>query len=137
MNEMMTNGSVKQLRRTRNGKVIAGVCSGVGEYVGIDPNILRVGLAIASLFGGLGVGIYAVAWLLIPADDRNASIVQDLIDKNKDNPVWLDAKSKAEKGWAKATNHQGGNSYQYPRPTSDPYAHHPYAQQPKNDKPAV
>ncbi|HEY9524822.1 MAG TPA: PspC domain-containing protein, partial [Thermopolyspora sp.] len=81
MNE--SNAQHRQLKRTKNGRIIAGVCSGVGEYTGVDPNILRVGLAIASFFGGLGFGIYAVAWLLIPEEDRQTSIVQDLINKQR------------------------------------------------------
>ncbi|GAA0405920.1 hypothetical protein Acor_41110 [Acrocarpospora corrugata] len=125
---MTPHGSVKQLRRRKDGKVIAGVCSGVGNYVGIDPNILRVGLAIASLFGGLGVGIYAVAWLLIPDQDKDASIVQNLIDNNKDNPVWKDTQAKVQDKWSKATNrHQ-------PSMPHDPYAHHPYSQPKADDK---
>ena len=127
----MDENNVKQLRRTNNGKVIAGVCSGVGDYVGIDPNILRIGLGIATLFGGLGIGIYAVAWVLIPEEHRSASIVQDLIDKNKDNPAWVDAKVKAQEGWTKAQ--QGWNSNKKPAAPADPYAHHPYAQ--PTDKP--
>ncbi|MFJ2032805.1 PspC domain-containing protein [Streptosporangium sp. NPDC087985] len=101
MNENDFSG-VRQLRRTRDGRIIAGVASGLGRYIGIDPNIIRVALAIATLFGGLGVGIYAIGWLLLPDEGKDRSIVQDLVDKNKDNPVWQDARSKAEQGWAKA-----------------------------------
>ncbi|GAA1024092.1 hypothetical protein Aple_095320 [Acrocarpospora pleiomorpha] len=129
MNEITTNGSVKQLRRRKDGKVIAGVCSGVGHYVGIDPNILRVGLAIASLFGGLGVGIYAVAWLLIPDQGKDASIVQDLIENNKDRPVWQDTRSKVQESWSKAMNQQSK-----PAAPHDPYAHHPYNHPKADDK---
>lgn len=114
---MNANGSVKRLRRTKNGRIIAGVCSGVGEYIGVDANILRIALAVASFFGGLGIGIYAVAWLLIPEEDRHTSIVQDLVDKNKDGHVWHDAKAK----WDHA---QQGRS-QSSQPTG--YEHHPYA----------
>ncbi|GIH79000.1 PspC domain-containing protein [Planobispora longispora] len=96
---------VKQLRRTRDGRVIAGVASGLGRYIGIDPNIIRVGLAVACVFGGAGVAVYAVGWLLLPDEGKDRSILQDLIDKNKDNPVWLDAKAKAEHGWARAEQH--------------------------------
>ncbi len=79
----MQTPPVKQLRRTRNGRIIAGVCSGIGEYTGIDANILRIALAVASFFGGLGIGIYAVAWLLMPEEGKATSIVQDLLDKQK------------------------------------------------------
>jgi phage shock protein PspC (stress-responsive transcriptional regulator) len=104
MNEMNSNGSVKQLRRTRDGRIVAGVCSGVGEYIGVDANILRIALAVATLFGGLGIGIYAVSWLLIPEEDKTTSIVQDLIAKNKDNPTVQDVKAKTQEAWARATH---------------------------------
>ncbi|TKK89492.1 PspC domain-containing protein [Herbidospora galbida] len=126
MNEIQPSGHVKQLRRTRNGRIVAGVCSGVGQYVGVDPNILRIVLAVASFFGGLGIGVYAVAWLLIPSEEKNASIVQDLIEKNKDNPVWLDVKTKTQEGWTKAT--KSHNGHQAATTPVDPYTTHPYAQ---------
>jgi phage shock protein C len=81
----------KQLRRTGKGRIVAGVCSGIGEYVGIDANVVRIGLAVATLFGGMGVGVYAIGWLLIPEEGRDASIVQDLVGKQRDKnngDVW-------------------------------------------------
>ncbi|MFF5213500.1 PspC domain-containing protein [Streptosporangium sp. NPDC000396] len=101
MNENDFSG-IRKLRRTRDGRIIAGVAAGLGRYIGIDPNIIRAALAVASFFGGLGVGIYAIGWLLLPDESKDRSIVQDLVDKNKDNPVWQDARAKAEQGWAKA-----------------------------------
>ncbi|MEU8324167.1 PspC domain-containing protein [Nonomuraea sp. NPDC048881] len=82
MNEYSEH-NVKKLRRTNKGRMIAGVCSGIGEYVGIDANLIRVGLAIATLFGGVGVGLYAIGWLLLPDEERDTSIVQDLISKQQ------------------------------------------------------
>lgn len=79
--DMSEYSSSKQLRRTQRGKVIAGVCSGLGEYVGIDANIIRVGLAIATLFGGVGIAVYAIGWLLLPEEGKDTSIVQDLMNK--------------------------------------------------------
>ncbi|GAA4226949.1 phage shock protein PspC (stress-responsive transcriptional regulator) [Streptosporangium album] len=138
MNENDFSG-VKQLRRTRDGRIIAGVASGLGRYTGIDPNIIRVALAIASFFGGLGVGIYAIGWLLLPDEGKNSSIVQDLVDKNKDNPVWQDARSKAEQGWAKAeqswskATHQD-RAPQYPT-HQDPAQPYPAYQNPEPQYP--
>ncbi|MGI5267604.1 PspC domain-containing protein [Nonomuraea sp. CA-218870] len=76
--------SSKKLRRTHKGRMIAGVCSGVGEFVGIDPNIIRIGLAIVTLFGGLGIGVYAIGWLLLPEEGKDTSIVQDLLAKQQE-----------------------------------------------------
>lgn len=81
----MSEYNTKQLRRTRKGRIIAGVCSGVGEYVGIDANLIRIGLAVMTLFGGLGVGVYAIGWLLMPEEGKETSIVQDLINKQQSN----------------------------------------------------
>jgi phage shock protein C len=83
MSEFNEYGNVKKLRRTNKGRIVAGVCSGIGEYVGIDANLIRIALGIATLFGGLGVGVYAIGWLLMPEEERNTSIVQDLFNKQQ------------------------------------------------------
>ena len=80
----------KKLRRTQKGRIIAGVCAGVGEYVGIDANLVRIALAISTLFGGLGVAIYAIGWLLMPDEDHDTSIVQDLISKQQSKATATD-----------------------------------------------
>ncbi|GAA3535716.1 hypothetical protein GCM10022419_014220 [Nonomuraea rosea] len=84
----MSEYNVKKLRRTHKGRIVAGVCSGIGEYVGIDANLVRIGLAIATLFGGLGVGVYAIGWLLMPDEESDSSIVQDLLNKQQNRTDW-------------------------------------------------
>ncbi|MEU8247895.1 PspC domain-containing protein [Nonomuraea sp. NPDC048916] len=84
----MNEQNIKQLRRTHNGRIIAGVCSGVGQYVGIDANLIRIGLAIATLFGGVGIGVYAIAWLLMPEEGKDTSIIQDLLSKQQSKSNW-------------------------------------------------
>ncbi|MGW0802646.1 PspC domain-containing protein [Nonomuraea sp. NPDC002799] len=79
----MSEYNVKKLRRTHKGRIVAGVCSGIGEYVGIDANLVRIALAVVTLFGGLGVGVYAIGWLLMPDEDSDTSIVQDMISKQQ------------------------------------------------------
>ena len=78
-----SGNNIKKLRRTQKGRIVAGVCSGVGEYVGIDANLVRIGLAVATIFGGLGIGLYAIGWLLMPDEAHETSIVQDLISKQQ------------------------------------------------------
>lgn len=73
----------KTLTRTHEGRIIAGVCSGTGVYLGIDPNIIRVILAISLLFGGAGVFAYGIGWLLIPEEGHETSILQDLLRKQQ------------------------------------------------------
>lgn len=86
----MSEYSSKQLRRTHNGRILAGVCSGIGEYIGVDANLVRIALAIATLFGGVGVGVYAIGWLLMPEEGRETSIVQDLFNKQQQSSPWSD-----------------------------------------------
>lgn len=56
----------KTLYRSRDDKMIAGVCSGLGERFGFDPNILRIALAVSTLFGGTGIIAYLIAWVVLP-----------------------------------------------------------------------
>ncbi len=61
------------LRRSREHKVISGVCGGLGRYCDLDPVIFRVVLAVLGAAGGLGLVAYGFAWLLIPSygEDEN------------------------------------------------------------------
>jgi phage shock protein PspC (stress-responsive transcriptional regulator) len=81
---MEENEKPRELRRTRKGRMIAGVCSGAGEYLGVDANILRLVLAAISVFTlGTGAAIYVAGWLLIPEEGEHQSIVQGLLDKQQ------------------------------------------------------
>ena len=54
------------LRRSRDERVIGGVCGGLGRYLGIDPVLLRIAIVILAIAGGGGILVYIVAWILIP-----------------------------------------------------------------------
>jgi signal transduction histidine kinase/phage shock protein PspC (stress-responsive transcriptional regulator) len=57
------------LRRARAGKWIGGVCAGLGRHLGVDPLVVRIAFVAAATAGGIGVLLYALAWVMIPADD--------------------------------------------------------------------
>jgi phage shock protein C len=77
------NGS-KVLVRRRDNRIIAGVCAGLADYSGIDVNLLRVVVAVVSLFtGGMGVLAYLAGWVVIPEEGQASSIAEDLINKNR------------------------------------------------------
>ncbi len=61
-----------RLRRSEDRKV-AGVCGGIGEQIGMDPNIVRLLWVLGTLlsFGG-GVLAYILLWALLPKPDHNA-----------------------------------------------------------------
>lgn len=56
----------KQLFRSKINCKIAGVCGGLGEFFDIDPIFFRAIFLISAFFGGLGIIIYLVLWLLMP-----------------------------------------------------------------------
>jgi phage shock protein PspC (stress-responsive transcriptional regulator) len=58
----------RRLTRSRDDRMVAGVCGGIGRYFDIDPVIPRVVLAVLAVFGGAGLAIYAIGWLLLPED---------------------------------------------------------------------
>ncbi|MBQ5626329.1 MAG: PspC domain-containing protein [Paludibacteraceae bacterium] len=55
----------KKLKRSAN-KMIAGVCGGLAEYLGMDATIVRVIYALLVLFGGVGILLYLILALLMP-----------------------------------------------------------------------
>ncbi|MFD8284614.1 PspC domain-containing protein [Streptomyces solisilvae] len=61
------------LRRSRDHKVISGVCGGLGRYCDLDPVIFRVALSVLAVAGGLGLIVYGFCWVLIPfhGEDEN------------------------------------------------------------------
>ncbi|WP_432929860.1 PspC domain-containing protein [Microbispora sp. CA-135349] len=55
----------KVLSRSRDGRVITGVCAGLGRFTGMDPVLFRVGFAVLVLASGTGVMLYVAAFLLM------------------------------------------------------------------------
>ena len=55
----------KKLYRNTQNKMIAGVCSGLAEYINIDPTIVRLIWALIAL-GGAGIIAYLIAAIIIP-----------------------------------------------------------------------
>ena len=67
---------VRRLRRGPGGH-IGGVAAGLGRYLNLDPNVIRVGFVIASVLAGVGVVAYLAAWLLIPRyDDPTPDVIR-------------------------------------------------------------
>ena len=62
------DGGQRGVRRSRSDRVIAGVCGGVGRYLGVDPVLLRIAFIILALANGLGVIAYVVCWVAIPEE---------------------------------------------------------------------
>jgi phage shock protein C len=73
----------KRLYRVREGRVVAGVCAGTAAYFGIDPTLVRLAFALFTIFGGAGVLLYLVAWIVIPEETEGASIAETFVSKRR------------------------------------------------------
>ena len=62
----------RKLYRSRQDRMIGGVCGGIAEYFNIDPTLVRL-LAVASIFlAGSAVIAYLIAWIVVPEDPSPA-----------------------------------------------------------------
>jgi phage shock protein PspC (stress-responsive transcriptional regulator) len=82
MNE--NNGSgAKRLVRIRQGRMVAGVCTGLGRYFGVDVNLVRLAFGVLTIFYGLGILLYLIAWVILPEEDEDGSILESIINKRR------------------------------------------------------
>lgn len=56
----------RRLTRSRQGAVLAGVAAGFGEYLDVDPVLVRLVFVLLAFLDGLGLLAYAAAWVLMP-----------------------------------------------------------------------
>lgn len=56
----------RRLERSREDRVIAGVCGGVGEYFGVDAVLIRIAAVVLVFAGGAGILLYLIGWIAMP-----------------------------------------------------------------------
>jgi phage shock protein PspC (stress-responsive transcriptional regulator) len=66
--------AVRQLRRSADDRMLAGVAGGIARYLNADVTLVRIIIAALALFNGLGLALYAAAWLLLPEDGADQSL---------------------------------------------------------------
>lgn len=59
----------KRLYKSRNNKMICGVCAGIADYFNIDPSIVRVLWAVLALAAGTGLLAYIACAIILPEGD--------------------------------------------------------------------
>jgi phage shock protein C len=68
------------LRRAYHGRMLAGVCAGIADYLAVDATIVRVAFAVFTFLGGAGIPAYLACLLLIPEEGSDQSIASSLLD---------------------------------------------------------
>src|SRR4051794_1663568 len=76
-------GARPALVRPRHGRMVLGVCAGLGHTTDVDPVIYRVLFVVLTIFGGLGLVVYGLAWLFIPEEGSGLSEVERLLRRHR------------------------------------------------------
>jgi phage shock protein PspC (stress-responsive transcriptional regulator) len=64
-----TEPTVRKLRRSRTDRMVAGVCGGWANVLGVDAALLRILLVAATILGfGTGAILYLICWIVMPQD---------------------------------------------------------------------
>jgi len=66
----MELNSPKRLFRSKNDRMLAGICGGIAQYMDVDPTVVRLIFALASFFTVVfpGVLIYLIMWIVVPKE---------------------------------------------------------------------
>jgi len=73
---------MKKLERSRTDRVLAGVCGGLGRYLGVDSDIVRVAWILSLLAGGVGLIPYVVAAFLLPVAEGEPPRTVERLSRN-------------------------------------------------------
>ena len=76
-------GDEQRLHRVDRGRMLAGVAAGLADYFDVDPTIVRVGFVALAFLGGLAVPLYLAGWLLIPDEDSDVSVAEELLARER------------------------------------------------------
>jgi phage shock protein PspC (stress-responsive transcriptional regulator) len=84
------NDRPPRLGRHTSDRMLGGVAGGTATYLGVGPVVVRIALVVLTLFGGLGIILYVVGWLLIPEDGKEVSLAQQaLSDRGSGRHRWM------------------------------------------------
>jgi phage shock protein PspC (stress-responsive transcriptional regulator) len=63
--------------------MVAGVAAGLADFFDVDPTLVRIGFVVLSCLGGLAVPLYLAGWLLIPEEDTDLSVAEELLVRER------------------------------------------------------
>jgi len=74
----------QRLRRGGPGRMLGGVAVGLADYFDVDPTIVRIGFVALAFVGGLAVPLYLAGWLLIPDEESDMSVAEELLARERE-----------------------------------------------------
>lgn len=71
-----------RLMRSEDEKMIAGVCGGLGEYLGVDPVFVRLAFLLLIPAGGVGLPLYFILMIIMPSEADVDLTQSEIVEKN-------------------------------------------------------
>jgi phage shock protein PspC (stress-responsive transcriptional regulator) len=71
-------GALNGLRRSRSDRWIGGVCGGLAQASGMAPWLWRLAFALITFFGGVGLLVYLLFWIFVPAEPLPGQVPRQL-----------------------------------------------------------
>ena len=65
---------MKRLYRSKEDRMVGGVCGGIAEHLSVDPTLIRLLYVLFALTGGSGVLAYIIMLVVIPEKPREESV---------------------------------------------------------------
>jgi phage shock protein PspC (stress-responsive transcriptional regulator) len=75
----LTDTEPRPLRRSLQGRLIAGVAGGLADHFDVDVAVVRIVLVALGLTGGLGIPLYVAGWLLVPEEGSDHAVADELL----------------------------------------------------------
>jgi phage shock protein PspC (stress-responsive transcriptional regulator) len=75
---------MNRLYRSDAEKMLGGVCGGLGEYFRLDPLLVRIAFVALAMLDGIGITLYILLWLFLPAAHKVYSDQNDMVRRNVD-----------------------------------------------------
>lgn len=70
-------------RRRADDRKVGGVAAAIGRRYAVDPVLVRVAFVVAVLYNGLGLVLYLLGWLLLPAEGDETSAAEGLLGRGR------------------------------------------------------
>lgn len=71
-----------RLMRSEDEKMIAGVCGGLGQYLGVDPVFVRLAFLLLIPAGGVGLPLYFILMIIMPSESDVDLTQSEIVEKN-------------------------------------------------------
>lgn len=75
----------RQLRRSRDDRILSGLCGGLGDFFGVDPILFRVAFVLLAFAGGGGLVLYLVLTLVVPTEGEDEVGTRDTMRRGAED----------------------------------------------------